>query len=154
MSVPSARSAEPSATATAEPELDPPGIRLASCGLAGKPTSSLMPLTPKASSWSATVPATTPPAARTAATTGASSASGGAPARVRDPAPRGSPRTAIRSFTATTTPASGVAGPGGRGGSPGHSATHGPPSATARGRSASLIAARIGITRDAPCRER
>lgn len=78
MSVPRATSVSPAATTAADPELDPPGTLPGATGLAGVPSNALIPLTPKANSWSFTLPTTTAPARLNMVTTEASIVSAGA----------------------------------------------------------------------------
>ena len=131
VSVPRATSAAPSATAAAEPELDPPGTRPGAAGLAAVPSHSLMPLTPKANSCNLVVPTTAAPAARRAATTAASTGSTGASRRARLPARNAWPPTAMRSFTASRSPSSRPVPVGSNGRSARH--THGLSSVTRAG---------------------
>lgn len=72
VSVPSARSARPSATATAEPELDPPEIRAGSVAARTAPYGLRVPTSPVANWSRLVVPSTIAPASRRAATAGAS----------------------------------------------------------------------------------
>ena len=102
-------SARPSATATADPELDPPEIRPASQAERTAPYGLRVPTRPVAN-WSRFVlPSTTAPAARSRATEVASRsgvyAYDGAAAVV------GIPATSMLSLTAATSPASGRAAP-------------------------------------------
>ena len=73
-SVPNAANAIPAATATAEPALDPPGVRVpvASYGLSTCPVWLLVPLPRYAKSSAAVFPSTIAPAARSRATSSAS----------------------------------------------------------------------------------
>jgi hypothetical protein len=74
VSVPSARSQIPSATATAEPELEPPATRVGSRASRTAPYGLRVPTRPVAN-WSRLVlPRTSAPAARSRATAGASAA--------------------------------------------------------------------------------
>ncbi len=77
-SVPSAAKAMPHATETAEPALEPPGVRVpvGSCGLRTCPESELVPLPRYAKSSATVLPSTTAPAARIRATSIASRATG------------------------------------------------------------------------------
>ena len=71
MSVPRARSTSPAATATAEPELDPPGIRPGQWALGAMPCGDRTPTRPVAN-WSMFVlPTTTAPASTRRWTAGA-----------------------------------------------------------------------------------
>ena len=101
VSVPTATSAEPTATATADPPLEPPGLRAGSAGL---PVPGVV--TPTVSGWVAVLPTMTAPAARSAATSGASAAAG-AESVSSQPARVGSPATSTESLTATGMPCSG-----------------------------------------------
>ncbi len=74
VSVPRARSTRPSATATAEPELDPPDIRAGSQALRTAPCGLRVPTSPVANWSRLALPRTTAPAARSRATAVASSA--------------------------------------------------------------------------------
>src|SRR6185369_8680328 len=109
VSVPSATSASPRATTTAEPLDEPPGTSAASSGFTGVPSASLMPLSSQHSSVSAVVPTIRPPARRTAATHGASAAAG-VSGVASEPTLVGRPATAIASLTATRGPSSGPPG--------------------------------------------
>ena len=105
VSVPIAMSASPVATATADPELDPPlmnsGLRLSGTA----PYGERVPTRPVAN-WSRLVlPTTTAPADRSAATAAASRA--GRYANSEQAAVVGSPAASTLSFTASRTPASG-----------------------------------------------
>ena len=109
VSVPRARSTRPSATATADPELDPPEIRSGSHALRTAPYGLRVPTRPVAN-WSRLVlPSTTAPAARSRATAVASLA--GRYAYEGAPAVVGSPATSMLSLTAATRPASGSISP-------------------------------------------
>jgi hypothetical protein len=72
VSVPSAASAIPVATAMPEPPEDPPGILSGSQGLWLWPITELWQRAPNANSWSVALPTTTAPALRSRSTTGAS----------------------------------------------------------------------------------
>ncbi len=110
MSVPMAQGTTPAATATAEPDEDPPGTRAGSSGLRGVPWCALMPSPEKANSLRLVLPTQTRPAADSRATAGASCTAAGAPARTADAAVVGVPATSTMSFHATGTPSSGPAG--------------------------------------------
>ena len=73
-------SADPSATATADPLEDPPGSSAGSSGLTGVPDHGLIPDPPKASSCRLALPTTTAPAARAPARHAACRAAGPATA--------------------------------------------------------------------------
>ena len=113
VSVPSAANAMPSATETAAPEDDPPGMRLAarSHGERGVPKCGLMPRPEKANSVMLVRPIGISPAASRRAITGAWEVAGGASASTTDPAGVGSPATSNKSLMLTGMPAS---GPGAR----------------------------------------
>ncbi len=109
VSVPRAKSTRPSATATADPALEPPEIFAGSHALRTAPYGLRVPTRPVAN-WSRLVlPITTAPALRSRATQVASRAGRysyeGAPAVV------GSPATSMLSLTAATRPASGSCSP-------------------------------------------
>src|SRR3984885_13511260 len=109
VSVPRAKSTRPSATATADPALEPPEILAGSHALRTAPYGLRVPTRPVAN-WSRLVlPSTTAPAARSRTTAVASRAGRysyeGAPAVV------GSPATSMLSLTAATSPASGSCSP-------------------------------------------
>ena len=106
-----ATSASPIPIAAAEPDELPPGIRVGSSGLGAVPSKWLIPVTPKASSWSRVVPTSRAPCSMSRATIGALAGSGGTSAREAEPARSGRPATAIASLTANRTPASGPDGP-------------------------------------------
>ena len=101
VSVPSASATMPAATATADPPLDPPAIRVGSCGLCTPGV-----IMPSASSCVAVLPMITAPAATRASTTSAlrsatRSSGRAAPRRV------GRPATSMTSLIATGRPCSG-----------------------------------------------
>ncbi len=105
VSLPSATSASPSATATAEPLDDPPGMRSASSGLRGVPNQRLIPLGSIASSWRFALPTSRAPAARHPDRHAASRAAGDARrSTALDPAVVGVPATSMMSLTATRGP--------------------------------------------------
>ena len=112
VSVPIAHGTAPAATATAEPEDEPPGMRAGSPprGLRGVPKCGLSPSPEYASSLRFVLPTQTMPAAASRAAIGASVRAGGAPRRSSEPAVVGTPSTSIRSFSATGTPSSGPSG--------------------------------------------
>mmetsp|Transcript_2453 Transcript_2453/g.7554 ORF Transcript_2453/g.7554 Transcript_2453/m.7554 type:complete len:294 (-) Transcript_2453:147-1028(-) len=109
VSEPSPITHSPSATATAAPELDPPGMRPVprSCGLAGVPKCGFVPMPPKANSTIDVRPRMTAPAARRRATAGASLVAGGSDASAFEPASVTSPPTSNRSLTETGRPSTG-----------------------------------------------
>ncbi len=107
VSVPSASGTYPAATAAAEPDDEPPVIRVGSCGLRAGPVAETSPVGPCANSWVCSFATTTAPAARNRATAGASAAAGGASASTFEPQRVGSPATSMRSFTPRATPCSG-----------------------------------------------
>ena len=72
VSVPGASATMPAATAAPEPPLDPPGMRVGSCGLRQEPNQGLSQVTPHASSWVFSLAMQTAPAAVDRATTSAS----------------------------------------------------------------------------------
>ena len=102
VSVPSARSTSPSATATAEPELDPPETYAGSTALRTAPYGLRVPTSPVANWSRLVVPSTSAPAARSRATTGASAS--GLYAYAGQPAVVGSPATSMLPLTATSLP--------------------------------------------------
>ena len=107
VSVPIATGTIPAATATAEPDDEPPGTRPGARGLGGVPKCGFVPSPENASSLRFVLPTQTIPAAASRATTGASAAAGGASRRSADAAVVGVPATSSRSFHATGTPSSG-----------------------------------------------
>src|SRR5882724_1525354 len=108
VSVPSAKATLPPATATAEPELDPPAISPPPKTLSGVPYGERVPVSPVAN-WSRFVlPATIAPASTSRRTTGALRS--GAYAKSGQPAVVGSPATSMLSLTANSIPASGSPG--------------------------------------------
>ena len=114
VSVPTASGVSPAATATAEPELDPDGLRPDPYGFSTWPPSVLQPLVETverklAHSDRFALPRITAPAWRSRPTQNASPDS--APDRAGDPAVAGIPRTAMLSLTRTGIPASGPACP-------------------------------------------
>ena len=109
VSDPSATSASPATTATAEPLEDPPGIRAGSSGLTGVPNHRLVPSGSIASSCRFVLPTIRAPAARAPARHAASAVAGAAPRpTARDPAVVGTPATSMRSLTASRGPAPAV----------------------------------------------
>ena len=72
VSVPGASATVPAATAAPEPPLEPPGMRLGSCGFRQVPKCGLSLVVPHASSWVASFAIETAPAAASRATTSAS----------------------------------------------------------------------------------
>ena len=105
VSVPSATSASPAATAAPEPPLEPPGMRAGSHGLPVRPKCGFSVVIPHANSWVLVLPITSAPAARSAATTGASRS--GSRRKNEEPTRVGKPATSMMSFTASATPCSG-----------------------------------------------
>src|SRR5579863_723063 len=106
VSVPNATSASPVATATADPDDDPPGSRRGSSGLTGVPDQWLMPLADQHSSVSPVLPTIRAPASRADETTAASATAGSAiSATTGQPAVVGSPAMSMQSFTASRGPA-------------------------------------------------
>lgn len=106
VSVPAPAAARPSATATAVPELDPPGARPGSIALGGVAVTGLTPRPEKASSLRWVLPRGTTPAAAAFAKT-AASRSGTRPARSFEPASVTSPAMSMLSFQQMGTPSSG-----------------------------------------------
>ena len=107
VSVPSPSGTIPARDGRRRPSAGP--SRGCGCGRAGcrcRRATSCWVVTPQANSWVRVRPRTTAPAARTRATIAASASAAG-PAGTREPARVTWPRTSIRSFTATVTPASG-----------------------------------------------
>ena len=105
VSVPIASGTCPAATEAALPPLDPPGVRVGSCGLRVAPNADVSVVAPMANSSRLALPTITPPAALIRRTSIAS--------RVTDPAGNalepqviGMPRTATLSFTTRVLPAS------------------------------------------------
>jgi hypothetical protein len=102
VSVPSANVTTPSATATAEPEDEPPGMTLASRALGGTPTGDRVPLRP-AANWSMfTLPTHMQPALMSAVTAGALVC--GVYENAGQAAVVGMPDTSMLSFTAKNDP--------------------------------------------------
>ena len=111
VSVPMAISHMPSATATAPPEVEPPGTRVRSNGLPGVPKCGLAPTPEKANSLMLVLATITAPAARRRFTTGASAAATKpSSASTREPARVTSPATSYRSLMLTIAPSSGPSG--------------------------------------------
>jgi hypothetical protein len=113
VSVPTAAGARPAATAAADPELEPDGLRPLPCGFTVWPPSVLQPLVELvdrmlAHSERLALPRITAPAARSPATRKASPDS--APARAGEPAVAGSPPAAMLSLISTGMPSSGRPG--------------------------------------------
>ncbi len=100
VSVPSDTRPIPVATAIAEPPLDPPGMRVGSCGLRACGL-----VTPSANSCVLVLPRITAPAARQRSTAAASTS--GTWWKASDPQRVGMPPTWITSFTLTGMPCSG-----------------------------------------------
>src|SRR5580693_1833969 len=98
-------SADPSATATADPLDDPPGSRVGSSGLIGVPNHWLTPEAPNASSCRLALPTMAAPAAPAPAMQAASRAAGAAvSASALQPAVVGTPAMSMTSFTAIRGP--------------------------------------------------
>src|SRR5580693_1908372 len=98
-------SADPSATATADPLDDPPGSRAGSSGLTGVPNHWLTPEAPNASSCRLALPTMAAPDARAPAMQAASRAAGAAvSASALQPAVVGTPAMSMTSFTAIRGP--------------------------------------------------
>src|SRR5205814_7280390 len=107
VSDPSANVARPAATATADPPLDPPGLRSGAQGLRVGPNAEFSFDEPMANSSQFVLPTTTAPAASSRATAVASYG-GTYCSRMRDEAVVRSPRVQRLSFSARGTPASGA----------------------------------------------
>ena len=108
VSLPTAISHMPSATATAPPEVEPPGTRARSAGLAGVPKCGLVPMPWKANSLMLVLATITAPARRSRCTATASATAGlPSSARMREPARVTSPATSNRSLMVTMAPSSG-----------------------------------------------
>src|SRR5215468_10797603 len=110
VSVPTASGASPAATATAEPELEPDGLRPLPCGFTAWPPRVDQPLVEPverkfAHSERFALPSITAPAARILATANASAAA--VPASAGDPAVAGDSSTATLYLISTGMPASG-----------------------------------------------
>ena len=113
VSVPTDSGASPAATATADPELDPDGLRPVPCGLTAWPPRVLQPLLDRvdrklAHSDRLALPRMIAPAWRSRPTRNASPVS--ALASAGEPAVAGCPATAMLSLIRTGIPASGPAG--------------------------------------------
>ena len=105
VSVPKATSASPVATATADPDDDPPGSRRGSRGFTGVPDQWFTPLADQHSSVSPVLPTIRAPPSRAEATTAASISAGSAiSATTGHPAVVGTPATSMQSFTASRGP--------------------------------------------------
>src|SRR4051812_2202786 len=105
VSVPGARSTSPAASATADPEEEPPGIRDSSCGLRTGGRPGVWPIIPQASWCMASLPTTVAPASRWRRTLVASTVQ--CSCRNGAPESRSIPATEKQSLNATTRPASG-----------------------------------------------
>src|SRR6188474_853738 len=103
VSVPSAMGANPVATATADPPLEPPGIRDVSHGLRVGPKAECSVEEPIANSSQFVLPMTTAPAACSRSTAVAEYGGVQSP-RIREPAVARTPRTQIVSLMAIGTP--------------------------------------------------
>ena len=95
----------PAASATAEPPLDPPGVRARSYGLAVRPSI----VRPHANGWVVVLPSTMAPASR-ARRTASASASGTRPASTAAPHAVSTPALSKMSLTASGMPHSGPPG--------------------------------------------
>src|SRR3954471_19994778 len=105
VSLPSATSASSSATATADPLLDPPGIRAGSSGFTGLPNHGLVPIGIVASSCRLVLPTMRAPAALAPARHGASAAAGRAlRSKAGEPPVVGTPSMSMMSLTASRGP--------------------------------------------------
>ena len=103
VSVPRATETSPPPTTAPEPPLDPPHVRVRSCGFLAMPKNALLVVAPSAASAMLSVATMSAPAPRSARTTGASSDEmmcDLAPT----PADHAVPRTAMLALTATDTP--------------------------------------------------
>ena len=105
VSVPRANGTNPSATATAEPELDPPGTSAGSSAFGGVPYGERVPTSPVANWSRLALPTRIAPASRNRATTSASSV--GTYAAPGHAAVVGTPATSMLSLTTNGTPNSG-----------------------------------------------
>ncbi len=110
VSVPNATSASPVATATADPDDDPPGSRRGSSGFIGVPDQWFTPFADQHSSVSPVLPTIRAPASRAEATTAASIWAGSAiSATTGHPAVVGTPATSMQSLTASRGPSPSLA---------------------------------------------
>ena len=100
VSVPSATSTSPAATAAPLPPLEPPVIRVGSHGFSAGPKCGLLVIAPNANSWVFSFPTIVAPAARSRATHSASRS--GTRWSTLDAAVVGMPATSITSLTATS----------------------------------------------------
>src|SRR5437660_924661 len=107
VSDPTASGAMRAATATADPPLDPPGVRSIAHGLRVGPNAEFSVDEPIANSSQLVLPMTTAPA-RSRRATAVASYGGTKDSRIRDPAVVRTPRVQRLSFSATGTPASGA----------------------------------------------
>ncbi len=105
VSVPSAKSASPAATAAPDPPLDPPTMWARFQGFAVRPKCGFSVVMPQANSCVFVLPSTSAPASRRRRITGASRV--GKRSKNDEPARVGSPATSIRSLTAKARPCSG-----------------------------------------------
>src|ERR1700739_4433226 len=94
-------------TATAEPPLEPPGMRSGAQGFLVGPNAEFSVDEPMANSSQLVLPTTTAPA-RSSRSTAVASYGGTYPSRMRDDAVVGTPRAQRLSLSATGTPASGA----------------------------------------------
>src|SRR5580692_3685333 len=109
VSVPSATSASPLPTATAEPLDEPPGRRLGSTGFTGVPDHGFVPAADQHSSARLVLPTILAPDRRAAATTAASLAAGSAcSAMAWQPTVVGRPSMSMQSLTASRGPSPGA----------------------------------------------
>ena len=106
-SVPGAWSTMPDATATAEPDDEPPGTRSRSCGLRHVGRPGVWPIIPQAICVIASLPSEIAPAASTRCTIVALVRAGSSPERQGAPPVVCRPATSKQSFQAQTVPASG-----------------------------------------------
>ena len=111
MSVPSAVSQRPAATAAAEPEEEPPGTRSGAALLVGVPSKAFSPRMPSETSSVMVLPTRSAPASSRVCTAQAwRPGTGFALAQSWLPPPVGMPATSNRSFTAKLSPARGPPG--------------------------------------------
>ncbi len=107
MSEPSDSGAMPAATATADPPLEPPGMRSVAQGLRAGPKAEFSFDDPMANSSQFVLPTITAPAAAASVATVVASYGGTKCSRIFDEAVVRTPRVQRLSFSATGTPASG-----------------------------------------------
>ncbi len=106
VSVPSASAQKPAATAAAEPEEEPPGVKPGRSGFSQGGNPGACPEAPSAPSSMAVLPRMTRPALRADVTTGASCCAM-RPRKAARPAVQGSPATSMLSLTASVRPSNG-----------------------------------------------